>query len=459
MRKLGWALALAVLPLLAAGDTAQTDGDVDLTAVRFYRGGGMTLVDAFCRVPFSLLQSLSEGAEGGGVYTVAVTVRDSTGLVLREDRWSRPVPVAALRVEGASSVEHFRFGAQPGVYSIEVAVIDSASGRVMRRSREIRAFAEAPLASDLLLSPALRRGAPGDTVAGPGEIRKGALFLTAATRPVLTPSQASLYYYLELYPEEAGTATLIARVLGADGRELIAAQPLEVEVPEAGGVASSGLNLTGLPPGDYRLELVVRVPVGEVRREAEFVMASFDTDAALAQGAAEQPSRFTYSTEAQLDSASGPLLYIMEAAERGVYGDLSVEGKRNYLERFWARRDPTPGTAANEAADDFYARVAEADRRFREGGAAATPGWRTDRGRILLRYGEPALILREPVPRGQRPWEVWRYATGRGLKYVFVDETGIGNWALVYTDNRREPSRASWQSLFHEGDLERIQNF
>jgi GWxTD domain-containing protein len=188
-------------------------------------------------------------------------------------------------------------------------------------------------------------------------------------------------------------------------------------------------------------------------------MADFDTDVALAQGAAKQPSRFAYSTEAQLDSTYAPLLYVMEAAERGVYGDLSVEGKRNYLEQFWAKRDPTPGTVANEAADGFYALVAEADRRFREGGAAATPGWRTDRGRILLRYGEPALVLREPVPRGQRPWEVWRYATGRGLKYVFVDETGIGNWALVYTDNRREPSRASWQSLFHEDDLERIQTF
>ena len=459
MRKLGWALALAGVLLFGGWYPAQTDGDVELSAARFYRSGGLTMVNALCRVPFSLVQPLPGGADGGGLYTIAVTIRDSTGFVLREDRWSQAVPEAALRVEGASSVEHFSFAGQPGLYAIEVAVMDSASGRVMRRSMQVRAFAERPTASDLLLAPAMRRGAGGDTVAAPGEIRKGSVFLTAAARSVLTPNSASLYYYLELYPGQAATASLVARVLGADGRELIAAPPLEIEVPADGGVALSGLNLTGLPPGMYRLELVVSLPSGEVRRQAEFVMASFDTDAALAQTATEKASRFAYMTEAQMDSMQAPLLYLEEAGERGVYRDLGVEGKRNYLEAFWAKRDPTPGTAANEAADPFYALVAEANRRFREGGAAGTPGWRTDRGRILLRYGEPQMMLKEPVPEGGAPWEVWRYTTGRGNKYLFVDETGFGNWALVFTNNVREPTRSGWETLILEMDVRRVEAF
>jgi GWxTD domain-containing protein len=458
MRKLGWALALAALPVFGGWRLVQTDGDVELAVVRFYRSGA-TLVEAFCRVPFSLVQPLTGGADAGGAYTIDVAVRDSTGLVLHEDRWSRPVPSAALRATGASSVEHFAFGAQPGLYTVEVAVTDSASGRVMRRSIEARAFSAAPQSSDLLLASAMRRGAAGDTVAAPGEIRKGSIFLTAATRPVLTPSQASLYYYLELYPGEAASASLIARVLGSGDRELIAAPPLEMVVPAAGGVAHSGLNLGGLPPGAYRLELVVQLDAGEVRRQAEFVMAGFETEVALARTATEPSSRFAYLTEAQLDSVYAPLLHLMESDERGVYEDLSVEGKRNYLEQFWAKRDPTPGTAANEMADEYYRLVAEADRRFREGGAGATPGWRTDRGRILIRYGEPEFRLQEAVPEGQHPWEVWRYATGRGYKYVFVDETGFGNWALVYTNNVREPTRSGWEALFQQGDLERVERF
>jgi len=458
MRRLGWALALFAAPAIGGWHAAQTDGDVEVVTARFYRGG-TTLVDAFARVPFSLVQPIGEG--GSGAYVIGVTVRDSTGLVLFEDRWSQSVSNTVLRVAGTSAVEYFSFGAQPGLYTIEVAVTDSASGRVIRQTSEVQAFADAPLVSDLLLAPSMRRGGAEDRVAAPGEIKKGTIFLTAAAGPVLTPRQASLYYYLELYPGQAATASLVARVLGAGDRELVAAPPLAIEVPAAGGVAHSGLNLTGLPPGEYRLELVVQLPTGEVRRSAGFSMASFDTEAALAQTATEEVSRFAYMTELQMDSAYGPLIHIMESDEEGIFESLSLEGKRNYLEQFWRKRDPTPGTMANEAADEYYALVAEANRRFREGGRAATPGWRTDRGRILIRYGEPQFSLRESVPRGQYPWEVWRYMSGRagGYKYVFIDETGFGNWALVFTNNLREPTRSDWQGLLSPEDLQRVENF
>ena len=55
------------------------------------------------------------------------------------------------------------------------------------------------------------------------------------------------------------------------------------------------------------------------------------------------------------------------------------------LREFWRQRDPTPGTPDNELQQSFYQRLAEANRRFREGGAAEIPGWRTDRGKILIR--------------------------------------------------------------------------
>src|SRR5437879_9508577 len=80
--------------------------------------------------------------------------------------------------------------------------------------------------------------------------------------------------------------------------------------------------------------------------------------------------RFADATTAQLDSLYGPLLYLMQPDERGIYPTLTASGKRDYLRRFWARRDPTPGTAENELEADFYARIAEANRRFREIGRA-----------------------------------------------------------------------------------------
>ena len=110
--------------------------------------------------------------------------------------------------------------------------------------------------------------------------------------------------------------------------------------------------------------------------------------------------RFASATTAQLDSLYGPLLFLMQPDERGIYPTLTPSGKRDYLRRFWSRRDPTPGTAENELEEDFYRHIAEANRRFREGGAAQIPGWRTDRGRIFIRLGPPDEVLSRPQPPG-----------------------------------------------------------
>src|SRR2546425_11076275 len=89
----------------------------------------------------------------------------------------------------------------------------------------------------------------------------------------------------------------------------------------------------------------------------------------------------------------------------------------------------------------------EANRRFREGGAAEIPGWRTDRGRIFIKYGPPQEMMQRPQAGNTLPYEVWKYTRNRALKYVFLDQTQFGNYALIWTDDRREPSRPNWQSL------------
>ncbi|MGH7341975.1 MAG: GWxTD domain-containing protein, partial [Candidatus Rokuibacteriota bacterium] len=135
-----------------------------------------------------------------------------------------------------------------------------------------------------------------------------------------------------------------------------------------------------------------------------------------------------------------------------------LQGKRNFLRQFWARRDPTPATSANEAQKDYYRLMALANLEFREGGAGDVPGWRTDRGRIFIRYGEPDEVLRRPQSP-TRPYEVWKYTRGRPRKFVFLDETGFGHYQLIYTDERREPSLSNWQELLGTEAVVDVQRF
>jgi GWxTD domain-containing protein len=456
-----WTYGAALCAVLALGASAKrqvADGEQALAVRRFYRTDGTTAVEAVCRVPFTMLEQVRGGAEAFGAYRVALVVRDSTGLGLTEQTWSQQVPARMLGVEGASAGEQFHFVLSPGRYTLEVSVTDSASGRVTRSTTDLTAFGNRPLASDLVLSGSIRQAA--DSVpAAAGEFRRGGFLVTAQTEPVLTPSQTQLFYYAELYPERAVEAAVTARVVGSDGRVLVATNPETVQVAPP-GVVTSGVELAGLPPGDYRLELVVRLGDSTVTRAAPFRMGGFETEAALARVAGQRATDvFATMTEDQLDTLYRPLVYLMESGERGVYEGLSVEGKRNYLRSFWRRRDPTPATPTNEAQDDFYRLVAQATRAYREGGAAEVPGWRTDRGRIFLKYGEPDEVLKRPQAGATRPYEVWKYTHGRLRKFVFLDATGLGHYELIYTDEQREPSRSDWQDLLGREAVLDVQRF
>src|SRR5207245_8869461 len=70
----------------------------------------------------------------------------------------------------------------------------------------------------------------------------------------------------------------------------------------------------------------------------------------------------------------GPIRYLLLVNEDKDYKTLKTdEGRAAFIEKFWAALDPTPGTPENERRTEFWKRVEEADRQFREG---MGPGWR-----------------------------------------------------------------------------------
>ena len=446
---------LSLLALTAVPAVSARSQSLELAAVRFYRtAAAQTLVDAFCQVPFALLDPVTRGSGGVAAYRFAVTVHDSAGTELLSQAWVQTVPARMLAVSKGSAAEHFSFAARPGKYTIDVAVTDSASGRVTRQRADIHAYDGAPTGSDLLLATSMRAAEGAGATPAAGEIRKGSVLLQVSGRPVLTPQQARLGYYLELYPERAETVSVAVRVKTAAGASVVATPGERVPLAAGGGVTRAMVDLAGLPPGDYRLE----VAADSIVRVASFRMAGFETEAAIAD-AAPAPDVFAEMGEARLDTLYLPLVYLMTAEEQGSYPSLTLEGKRRWLRLFWEKRDPTAGTPRNEAQEDFYARIAEANRRFREGGSAQIPGWRTDRGRIFIRYGPPDEVLSRPQAGNTRPYEVWKFSRTRGLKYVFLDPTGFGNYVLIWTSDRREPSRPNWQEMLGPEAVIEVERF
>lgn len=84
---------------------------------------------------------------------------------------------------------------------------------------------------------------------------------------------------------------------------------------------------------------------------------------------------------------NGPVQWIMTPEEQRAWRAVSDEDEAiRFIDLFWARRDPTPGTAPNELRAEFDGRVKVADEKF---GEARKRGAMSDRGRVFIVLGSP----------------------------------------------------------------------
>ncbi len=144
--------------------------------------------------------------------------------------------------------------------------------------------------------------------------------------------------------------------------------------------------------------------------------------------------------------------YIITDEERASFKKLSTDDEREqFIEQFWERRNPNPGSPENAFKEEYYRRIAYANERF----ASGFPGWKTDRGRIYIMYGPPDEIeshpsggsyMRTPQEGGGEtstyPFEQWRYryidGIGQNIILEFVDPSMTGEYRLTMDPNEKD---------------------
>jgi GWxTD domain-containing protein len=104
----------------------------------------------------------------------------------------------------------------------------------------------------------------------------------------------------------------------------------------------------------------------------------------------------------------GPIGRLASEEEIDAYLRLkTAEEAKQFIEAFWAKRDPDPSKDGNAVLDLYESRAAEADKKFSE---AAVAGRRTDRGTIHVLYGSPETVDYEEFRDVSGPdVERWRY--------------------------------------------------
>ncbi|MGQ0712618.1 MAG: GWxTD domain-containing protein [Gemmatimonadaceae bacterium] len=132
---------------------------------------------------------------------------------------------------------------------------------------------------------------------------------------------------------------------------------------------------------------------------------------------------------APLEEMLSYLRYFTDMSRLHAVRDAAPEARAAAWMTFWRETDPDPQTIEHEALRDYFRRLVTANERFREEGS---PGWLTERGKVLITLGEPDQVLEQgDVGIGTRGRiQVWQYLQHRA-QFVFVDQSGFGRWRMT----------------------------
>ena len=151
-------------------------------------------------------------------------------------------------------------------------------------------------------------------------------------------------------------------------------------------------------------------------------------------------------TAEEAEIEGGIIKYIGTPGQYNFYESLDLTGKTRYVINFWAEKDPTPGTLENEYLQKIMERFRYANQNFKWG---KTPGWKSDRGRVIIKYGMPDDIDYHSTEADTKDYEVWTYNQDRKFSFVFADLRSNGNYRLIHSTKEGEVSNPNWRDYLN----------
>lgn len=349
----------------------------------------------------SALTFRREGDEFRADYRVTATLRRDAEFVARAEA-TEPVRIATLR-ETLRADESVLFQqiitAPPGTLSLTVEVRDIASGRATSQSLAVQV-------------PAFERGG----IASPAPVYEVVprASLAAIPRFVMNPrgtaiaaTDSVLDVYIETYRNDAAGPVAIA--LQVEGEFVWADTVTPAAIAEL-GTARVRMPIAAVAVGTADL---LAWPIGGSDTARTPVFVGF-TDETPATTYADMLGYLEYFTsETRLDA-----LRRASPRQRGAA-----------WRELMAFSDPQPGTPANEGLRAYFSRMQRANGTYGEGGV---PGWRTDRGMVLLILGDPDQVLDQFSGDASLRGRVqqWDYHA-LNLTIIFEDAMGLSRWRLT----------------------------
>ncbi len=247
-----------------------------------------------------------------------------------------------------------------------------------------------------------------------------------------------LYYYAEIYnlnSDNPGEKVQVEVVIADPAGKIRAQKSYKKNRRHESSVEVGSFDVSGFENGLYTLILAVTDSVNDysVYNRSNFYVMNTDELSENNLLTEFSQSEFFNMSEEEVDKRFEEAHYIATRKEIQIFNSLTnIDSKRMYLFRFWREREQEGEGLRNE----YYHRVAYANEQFP---FINMDGWKTDRGRVYIKYGEPDVIERRPNTSGDRPYVIWIYHDLEGgCKFLFVDESGFGDYKLKSSTLRGE---------------------
>ena len=258
---------------------------------------------------------------------------------------------------------------------------------------------------------------------------------------IYAPEDSLLYLYGEIYNLDSLPANYYVHlwILDPFGTVLKDLGLEELERPGETALLVYGLRIDDLPRGVWHtvaIEVDHGISTATTRRMFW-----------LGTGIQTEQERATLPFD-EKDAAANRrfIVYLATPDELTEYDALTLEAKRRFLDDWWSRRDPDPSTPRNEYFDQHKLRFAIANQKFSRSMSGKEDGWNTDRGRVMILYGEPDEVILNPSSIGTWGWERWEYRQIEGgVFFIFLDWKNLGDYRLMHSNKQGERYDPDWQ--------------
>lgn len=320
----------------------------------------------------------------------------------------------------------------------------------------------------------------------PNQLTKSGYDLVPYVNNYLPDHVNSLIFYTEIYNTD--------KVLGDDGQFLV---NYYVESYETGKklnkftsfkresakpvvVLFANFKIDELPSGNYKLVVEARNRQNEVLATNKLFFQRNNPDVAPDYtdytGVSAQNSFVTKITSKdtlrQYIDYLGPISTDMElnfVKYQIDQGNADLEMMQRFFFNFWLDRDELD---PEHAWKQYLSAVDLVNDQFGAPGKKGTKGYKTDMGRVYLKYGPPNTITDRPFDAsssgmtisdggatggdyGSVPYQIWHYYTIdqlnlRNCKFVFANiHLALNNYKLIHSNVPGEIQNENWQAELH----------